>query len=140
MKNLIILSFIILVAACNPCKQVAKHPECFMPDTVKIHDKEIHYETEYVIKDSVSYDTLPGQIIEKTIFQTVLKHKIDTIYTSESVSKINPINQQLADENKVISVENAMLKDSLKTRNKIILSLGILVLLSLLYIGYKVFR
>ncbi len=128
---LIILAF--ALASCSPCKYVTKHPECFQSDTIRITNEVIKHVKEYVINDSIVYDSVPcdpftNAVIEtKTVYKTNWRIEIDTIYKSKEVSKINPINSEL-------QKDNAKLTAKTKKQRKTILSLilvlsgGILVL------------
>lgn len=125
MKYLIIVLILFLVS-CNPCKYVAKHPECFPADTVRITKNVIHYEKEYIINDSIIRDTVPCDPITKTyyktntVYKTNYKLKVDTIYTFKEISKINPINASLKKDNDKLIVK-------IKLLNKILIGLLILV-------------
>lgn len=89
------------LVSCNPCKYVAKHPECFPADTVRLTEKIIHYEKEIVTNDSIVYEETPcdpetNTVYEKEIqYRTKTKTITDTIYTSKEVAKINPVNDKL---------------------------------------------
>lgn len=131
-----IVCIIILFASCNPCKYVAKHSECFSPDTIKLTEKVIHYETDIVIKDSIVRDTVPCDptdpiTIQKTVYQTRFKTIIDTIYTNKVVDRINPINAVLKSENEKLLQKN-------KLKGKFNILLGIILMLTILY--FKLFK
>ena len=139
MRYLIILS--IFLVGCNPCKQIAKNPtkfNCFPADTIKIINDVIHYETEYIINDSIIRDTVPCDPITntyyktKTVYKTKYSVKIDTIYEYKQTSKINPINNMLEQQ-------NDKLTNKVSNRNKIILILSgvIILIISLLYLFRK---
>jgi len=90
---------LLLLFSCKSSKPLA-----MQADTIRLTEKVIHYQTEYVIKDSVIRDTVPCDplnpiTIQKTIYQTKLKTIIDTIYTDKEKSIINPINSNLQAEN-----------------------------------------
>lgn len=138
MKNIIlIISMAGIFSACNPCKYTAKHPECGnLPDTIKLTEKVIHYETDIVIKDSIIRDTVPCDptdpiTIQKTVYQTRFKTIIDTIYTNKVVDRINPINT-------VLKAENEKLLQKNKLKGKFNILLGIILLLTILF--FKIFK
>lgn len=60
-KLLILFSTIIILGACNPCKYVAKHQECFPPDTVKISEIK-------TVTDSI-YFTEPDSMAISMLFE-----------------------------------------------------------------------
>lgn len=126
MKYLIILS--IFIVSCNPCKHIAKHPECFPADTIRLTDKIIHYEKEYIINDSIIFDSIPCDPVEnfiyktRTVYKTNFKLKVDTIYQLKETSRINPVNIDLKKQNERLSVK-------MKLRNRIIIGSSILLLL-----------
>lgn len=122
---------LIFLVSCNPCKYVAKHPECFPADTVKIVNDVVRYEKEIIRNDSIIYDTIPCDPITKTYYKTktVWKTKevlrIDTIYQYKDVAKINPLNISIKNE-------NDKLINKVKNRNKAILIIsGIMILLAI---------
>ena len=125
MKYLIILS--ILLASCSPCKYVAKHPECFKPDSVIINNEIIRYEKQFITNDSIIFDTIPCDPVEnfvyktRTIYKTNNKLIIDTIYQSKTIDRINPLN-------KVLESDNIKLKNKTKNRNKAIGGLSLLII------------
>ncbi|MCP4337044.1 MAG: hypothetical protein GY679_04335 [Mycoplasma sp.] len=115
------------MVSCNPCKYVSKHQECFPADTVVITKETVHYEKEYITNDSIIRDTVLCDPILKTyyktntVYKTNFKLKVDTIYTSKEISKINPVNEQLKKANDKLIIK-------LKLRDKIMIVLSILVL------------
>ena len=132
---IIFVVLLIMMSSCNPCKQLAKHPECIQTDTIKLTEKVVHYETEYVIKDSVIRDTIkcdPANpiTIQKTIYQTKLKTIIDTIYTDNSKTIINPINLNL-------QIEKEKLTNKNKFKGKVIWIESILLLIIALLVYLK---
>lgn len=126
MKYIIIIS--IFLVSCNPCKQIAKHPECFPADTVVIKEEIIHYEKEIVVNDSIIHDTVPCDPITNTYYKTNTVYKtnyktiVDTIYQSKETSKINPVNI-------LLETDNIKLKNKTKNRNKVIGGLSLLIIL-----------
>lgn len=130
MKKLIIISVVFLFG-CNPCKYVSKHPECFSPDSIVINKETVRYEKEYITNDSIVFQAIPcdpyDSIIYKTrtIYKTKNVIKIDTIYKNKEVTKLNPINQQLKND-------NDKLTNKVSNRNKVILGLIIFVIILLL--------
>ena len=136
MKYIAIILLIALIG-CNPCRQVAKHPECFRPDTVKQVERIVHVEQEFIIKDSIHYDTLPGELIEKTVFQTKWKIKTDTIYRLEKKDRMNPINEKLKQDYEKVQKKSEMLRI---WRNRFGLSLLALILLIAVYLYIKNIR
>jgi len=110
MKYLAIV-LIVFIAGCSPCKYVSKHPECFKSDTIKITEKVIHIEKEYITNDSIVYDSVPcvAETIVKTATIWKTKHviKIDTIYTDKVVDRMNPINEQMKKDLMKISKKNS---------------------------------
>ena len=125
MKYIIIIS--ILLASCSPCKYVAKHPECFKPDSVIINNEIIHYEKEYITNDSIVRDTIPCDVETNTVYSTRTIYKtnnkliIDTIYQSKTIDRINPLNE-------VLESDNIKLKNKTKNRNKVIGGLSLLII------------
>lgn len=115
--KLYIILISIILSSCSPCKFVAKHPDCFMPDSVIINKETVRYEKEYITNDSIIFDTIPCNPVEnfvyktKTVYKTNYKTIIDTIYQSKEVSKINPVNELLESENMVLN-------NKLKNRTK----------------------
>jgi len=126
MKYLIILS--ILLASCSPCKYVAKHPECFKPDSVIINNEIIRYEKQFITNDSIIFDTIPCDPVEnfvyktRTIYKTNNKLIIDTIYQSKTIDRINPLN-------KVLEADNIKLENKTKNRNRVIGGMSLLIIL-----------
>lgn len=113
------LIFIIPVfIACNPCKRVTKHPECFPADTIRENKIVVHYETEYITNDSIVYDTvqcLPDSIIvNEVVFKTKIRRITDTIKISKQVNRTNPVNAVMQDENDKLERKNQKLKDKIK--------------------------
>ena len=135
-KKLLIIITVLLLVSCNPCKYVAKHPECFQPDTVKITDIQVHVEKETIKIDSIIYDTIPGKDkwIEKTVYLTKYSHKIDTIYTNKVIDRLNPINEKMKAENDKLTIKTQVLK---KQRNNLSLSMSVLIILIAVYLIVK---
>ena len=112
MKYIVVLS-IVLLASCNPCKYVSKHPECFPSDTIKIEKETIRHVKEYITNDSIIYDTIETPILKKiyeTIFKTKTIERTDTIFENRYTAKINPINEQLKQSNDKLTKSNKTLK------------------------------
>jgi len=135
-KRYLAILFCLFLLGCNPCRYVAKHPECVSPDTIKQVERVVHTEKEYIIKDSISYDTIKGKdiLIEKTIFQTKYSHKIDTIYSNKVIDRLNPINEKLKAENDKLTIKTQVLK---KQRNILSLSMSVLIILIAVYLIVK---
>jgi hypothetical protein len=139
MKYLILIAIVLLVS-CNPCKYVAKHPECFPADKIVTTNEVIHYEKQIVVKDSIIRDTVPCDPITNTYYKTNTVYKtnyktiIDTIYQSKEISRINPLNEALKKSNDKLEIK-------LKRHNKVIrwlvIALGSIILLIIGYIKLK---
>lgn len=136
MKYILLFITIALLYSCNPCKYVAKHPECFPADTIKITNDVVRYEKEFITNDSIVFQAIPCDPIDsiiyktRTIYKTNNKIVIDTIYQSKEISKINPINS-------VLEQENISLNNKVSNKNKIIIVLLIITLGLLLIIKFK---
>lgn len=135
MKIPILFVALFALVSCNPCRYVAKHQECFHADTViKIKDV-VHYQKEYITNDSIVFQEIPCDPVDsiiyktKTVYKTNYKTIIDTIYQSKEVAKINPINEQLKNQ-------NDKLLNKVKLRNIII---GILLIFVLVVFAFRRF-
>jgi len=58
------IAIILLLTACNPCKYVAKHPECFPADTIQTSDSQSYYDSTYYA-DGAGF-TIVTQVIKDT--------------------------------------------------------------------------
>lgn len=134
--TLFILLMLVL-SSCNPCKRIAKYEHCFLPDTIKITDKVIHYETEYITNDSIIRDTIPCDPITNTVYsvRTVYKTNnkliVDTIHQSTNIDRINPVND-------VLKSDNAKLTNKVTNRNKVIGGMSLLIILLSLIVFIKI--
>lgn len=135
MKKLLFYISILFLISCNPCRKVAKHPECFPADTVTKKEYVITHEKVYITEDSIIYDTIPCDpviqevVVPKIIYKTVYKTRTDTIRTEQKISKINPVNTELQNENTKIKAELQLKKNKLKKKNKILIGASGLILL-----------
>lgn len=135
MKNKAILAVLVftLLVSCNPCKYVTRHPECFPGDSITQTEKHVIYEKIYTTEDSVIIDTIPCDPITETaieietVYKTIWKTKIDTIYNSKETVKINPVNAQL--KKSVEKINNKLIKK--KQLNRIYLGIIVVFLLSI---------
>jgi len=123
MKYLTVL--FLFAIGCKPIQQITP-----LSDTVRIVDVRTHYETEYVIKDSIKVDTFNNTIL-KTVFQTKLKTIRDTIYSDKEVIKQNPINP-------ILQAENAKLLQKSLLKGRIMWAL--IVLITIYFVLRKIFK
>lgn len=134
MKYAIFILASLLLTSCNPCKQVARHPECFPADTIKEIKEVVHYEKEYITQDSIIIDSVPctpdSIVLVETKYKTIHKTITDTIYESREEIKINPVNSKLKEDNRKLE------EKILKRRWLIWYFFGSLGLI-LLYIAFK---
>lgn len=109
MRYLLLILIPLFLIACNPCKQVTKHPECFPADTIREIKEVIHYEKEYITQDSIIVDTIPCSpdsiVLVETKYKTIHKTVTDTIYENREEVRINPINQKLREEIKKLAIK-----------------------------------
>jgi hypothetical protein len=110
MRYIIILT--VLLASCNPCKQIGRNPDkynCFPSDTIIKEREVIKHIKEYVTNDSIVRDTVPCDPITntyyktKTVYQTKTIHETDTIKITEKETRLNPVNKEL--EQRVTKLE-----------------------------------
>jgi L-rhamnose mutarotase len=159
MKLLTLTLFAFLIASCNPCRYVARHQECFLPDTVKettvqtIHDSVIFIKPDsgYIIAyfkcDSLNQVVMTelNEVKSKGV-QTVTVFKDNTFkfkWQSDSIKVLNRIISNLSTHsehimnpvNAVLKKENDSLKSKLIRKNTYIKILGGLSLSLLIAIG-----
>lgn len=130
------LFIILLLASCNPCKYVAKHAECFPADTIKLIEYKTKYVNQYISKDSIIKEVVPcdpakPETVKETVYKTIWRTSIDTIFSDNKISVLNPINEDNA--KKIIDLQNKV-----DNKNKIIWALIILIVA--LGVLYKLFK
>lgn len=109
MKKVLSIVALFTLVGCSPCKYIAKHPECFMPDSIIINNETVRYEKEYITNDSIVFQEIPCDPVDsiiyktKTVYKTRNVIKIDTIYKSKEISKINPVNEILKKDNEKLT-------------------------------------
>lgn len=85
MKKIIFIISALAFFACNPCKYVARHPECFQADTIRTSDNQQSSDSTY--------------LAEKDSFRIVLKEIKDTSCKKD----VELLLEQLSSKNGIIS-------------------------------------
>lgn len=109
----------LVIFSCKPAQVIT------LTDTIKQIEYKTKYEKEIVRFDSIvtKTDTFDNIVFrDRTVFQTKEKTKIDTVISDREVIKMNPLNEQLKDE-------NYTLQSKLSNRNKQTTILVIFILL-----------
>lgn len=154
------LPFLLLFAACTPCRYVSRHPECFPADTVRITNIRIERDTITYIEESES--TLEAyfecdsnnQVLMKRLAETNTGNIKPTVIFRDNTLKISYYVDSIAVLHKIIKetsgkettilnpVNEQMKKDlqRLKKWRKIgMYGIGLAVLV-LLYALFKIYR
>ena len=127
-KYIIILGF--LIVACNPCKYVARHQECFAPDTIRETTiQTVHDTTTWIQSDSATFIALfycdsANQVLIKSLneykskgVETVIKYKDNRLqlrFYTDSILILNRYINTL--KNKITYVKNPV-NDQLQRDN-----------------------
>lgn len=108
LKYFSLLIFIISLISCNPCKYVAKHPECFPPDSV-------HETSTSSVRDSVTWLQLDTSLFD-AIFECDSMNNVLIKEVNEYKSKGVKTRVVFKDNHLQLS----MFTDSIAILNKII--------------------
>lgn len=129
--------FIIVLASCNPCHYVAKHPECFAPDTIRETSTQTIRDTiTWIQPDSMSlvalfYCDSANQVMMQTIEEFKSKgiktriifkdNKLDLSVYTDSIKVLNRIISNIkSKEVYVMNPVNDKLKnDNIKLENRL---------------------
>ncbi len=133
MRNLLLIISLLLIAACNPCNYVAKHPECFSPDTIRETSTQTIRDTiTWIQPDSMSlvalfYCDSANQVMMQKIEEYKSKgiktrvifrdNKLDLSVYTDSIKVLNRIISNI--KSKEVHVKNPV-NNKLQSDNQIL--------------------
>jgi len=157
-----IICIIILFASCNPCKYVAKHPECYMSDSVIITETKTETITKIVLEpDSLSMkflfecDSNNNVLIRENSelktkgLNVIYRFKNNTLDLSVFTDSIEHLNKlieitkgkeviKMNPINDVLKAENEKLLQKNKLKGKLLVFMG--GLLALAIVLFKILK
>ena len=165
MKTLSLLLLAFLFASCNPCKYVARHQECFLPDTIRetsvqtIHDTTTWIEADSFALSALFYCDSTNNVLIKTLNEykskgvvTKIIYKNNTLQISLATDSIGVLNRIISNMkthvehvknpvNAVLQADNIKKDKQLQRKNTWLKILGgstaFLIILIALFIWFK---
>jgi hypothetical protein len=109
MKTLSLLLLAFLFFACNPCRYVARHQECFPPDTIRetsvqtIHDTTTWIEADSFALNALFYCDSTNNVLIKTLNEYKSKGVVTKIIYKNNTLQITLATDSIGVLNRIIS-------------------------------------
>jgi hypothetical protein len=109
MKTLSLSLLVILFIACNPCRYVARHQECFLPDTIRetsvqtIHDTTTWIEADSFALNALFYCDSTNNVLIKMLNEYKSKGVVTKIVYKNNTLQISLATDSIAKLNRYIS-------------------------------------